>query len=115
MELNLNTVQRPTLNLTMMDEEQTVLRVKMPTLDMLKDLQDKSDVLDAADNGDSEAADELFEMLAALLSNNRDRVTVTAKELKKGKESKYHLDLEDAMLVYRAYVDFMSSILKAKN
>lgn len=115
MELNLNTVKRPTLDLTMMDDEQTVLRVKMPTQEMFKELQTNAGLLDAAAEGDRDSTDYLFDQLARLLSNNRDHITVTATDLKKGKDSKYHMDLEDAILVYRAYFNFISSIVNAKN
>lgn len=115
MELNLNTVKRPTLDLTMMDEEQTLLRVKMPTQEMFRELQTNAGLLDAAADGDKDSTDYLFEQLANLLSNNRDHITVTATELKKGKNSKYHMDLEDAILVYRAYFNFINSIISAKN
>ena len=113
MELNLNTVQRPTLNLTMMDEEQTVLRVKVPTLDMFKKVQAMSSSLDGVESGDKDSEEALYEVLAHLLSCNRDYIKVTADELKT--DGKYHLDLEDAILVFRAYVNFISSIANAKN
>ena len=115
MELNLNTVKRPTLDLTMMDEEQTVLRVMMPTQEMFKELQNNAGALDAAADGDKDSYAYVFEQLAMLLSNNRDHITVTAAELMKGKGSKYHMDLEDAIMVMRAYFKFISSIIDAKN
>lgn len=111
MELNLNTVQRPTLDLTLMDDEQTVLRVKMPTLDMFKEMQSVSSALDGVEDGDKDSVDALYEMLAGLLSNNRDRIKVTAEELR----GKYKIDLESAIIVFRAYVDFITSITRAKN
>lgn len=111
MELNLNTVQRPTLDLTLMDEEQTVLRVKMPTLDMFKEMQNTASALDGVEDGDKDSVDALYEMLAKLLSCNRDRIKVTATELR----GKYNIDLESAILVFRAYVDFITSITRAKN
>lgn len=113
MELNLNTVQRPTLNLTMMNEEQTVLRVKVPTLNQFKEVQALYSKLDGVEDGDKDSEDALYEVLARLLSCNRDHIKVTADELKK--DGKYHLDLEDAILVFRAYVDFIASIANAKN
>lgn len=111
MELNLNTVKRPTLDLTLMDEEQTLLRVKMPTLDMFKEMQEMTSSLDGVDDGDKDSAVALYDMLAKLLSNNRDRIKVTAAELK----GKYGVDLDSAILVFRAYVDFITSIINAKN
>lgn len=111
MELNLNTVQRPTLDLTLMDEEQTLLRVKMPTLDMFKEMQAMSSALGGVEDGDKDSVDALYGMLAKLLSCNRDRIKITAEELK----GKYNIDLESAILVFRAYVDFITSITRAKN
>lgn len=111
MELNLNTVQRPTLDLTLMDDAQTVIRVKMPTQEMFKELQNNAGVLDAADDGDRGSIEYLYEQLANLLSNNRDRVAITAHDLK----STYNIDLESAILIYRAYFNFISSIISAKN
>lgn len=111
MELNLNTVKRPTLDLTLMDEEQTLLRVKMPTLDLFKEMQSVSSSLDGVEDGDKDSADALYEILAKLLSCNRDRIKVTAPQLR----GQYNLDLESALLVFRAYVDFITSILNAKN
>ena len=111
MELNLNTVQRPTLDLTLMDEEQTLLRVMMPTLDMFKEMSGMSSAIDGVEDGDKESVEALYEMLAKLLSCNRDHIKVTAAELR----GKYKIDLESAILVFRAYMDFISSIIKAKN
>ncbi len=111
MELNLNTVQRPTLDLTLMDEEQTVLRVKTPTLDLFKELQALSAGLDGAEDGEKDSVDALYDILARLLSFNRDRVKVTAEELR----GKYNVDLESAILVYKAYVNFITSIMREKN
>lgn len=111
MELNLNTVKRPTLDLTMMDEEQTLLRVKVPTLDMFKEVQSMSSQLDGVEDGDKDSEAALYEILSRLLSCNRDYIKVTAADLK----GKYRMDLEDAVLVFRAYVSFIASITNEKN
>lgn len=111
MRLDLNTVQRPTLELVMMDEEQTVLRVMMPNKAMFKELTESDSVASGAEGGDGESSDALYDLVARLLSCNRDRIKVTAEEL----EHKYNLDLESVILVYKAYIDFVFSIIKEKN
>lgn len=111
MELNLNTVQRPTLKLTLMDEEQTVLRVKVPTLDMFKEMQSMASSLKGVESGEQESVDTLYEVLARLLSVNRDYRKVTADELR----NKYNVDLESAIIVFKAYMDFISAIANGKN
>lgn len=109
--LDLNTVQRPTLELTLMDEERTTLRVKVPTLDMFKEMQGVASSLGGVEDGDRDSVNLLYEMLAKLLSCNRDRVKITAEELRE----KYNVDLESALIVFQAYVDFVTSIVHAKN
>lgn len=111
MELNLNTVQRPTFKLTMMDDEQTVLRVKMPSKAMFKELAESDATVSGAEKGDKDSAEDMYVLVARLLSHNLDFITVTPEEL----ESKYRMELEDVILTYRAYVDFVLSFVKAKN
>lgn len=111
MRLDLNTVQRPTLELVMMDEEQTVLHVKMPTKAMFKELTDSDATVEGAENGNADSIDTLYDLVARVLDCNRDRIRVTPSDL----EAKYCMELEDVILTYRAYVSFVLSIVKEKN
>lgn len=111
--INLNTVKRPTFTVTMMDEENTTLRVKMPDLDMFKELEEAAAMVDDVEAGKSntDSVEALYDFLAKTLSCNRDYKTVTADELR----GKYGMELEDVILVYRAYVKFITAVIKEKN
>ena len=111
--IDLNTVKRPTLTVTLMDEEKTTLHVKLPTFEMFKEMQNAADVVDAveAGKGDEDSAVTLYHFLAKCLSCNREYKTVTAHEL----QNKYGMELEYVILVYRAYINFIADVIKEKN
>lgn len=110
-ELNLNTVKRPTFKLTLMDEEQTTLYVRMPTLDMYKEMQALSEELRGRDEDDQDTVAELYRFIARVISHNRDRIEVTPDELR----DKYNVDLETLLIVFKAYIKFLSAHTNAKN
>ena len=109
--LDLNSVQRPTLELTLMDDDRTLLRVSMPTEGMVSELQAMTSDLKKVEKGDREAVELIYDLAARLLSCNRDRIQVTAEELR----GKYRVDLESLLIVYSAYMDFINEISNQKN
>lgn len=109
--LNLNTAKRPTFELTMMDENETTLHVKVPELELFKELQAMSDDLNEADENDPAVMDGIFDFLARLLSCNRENITITSAEM----VDKYNMDFESALLVINEYVGFLTDIVNAKN
>ena len=56
--LNLNTAKRPTFELTMMDDDETVLHVKVPELEVFKELQAVADSMNEVDENDADTLDE---------------------------------------------------------
>lgn len=110
-ELNLNTVKRPTLKLMLTDEEKTTLYVRMPTLEMYKEMQDLSEQWSKGVEDDSDTVDELYRFIARVISHNRDGIKVTPDELK----GKYNIDLETLLIVYKAYIKFLAANTNAKN
>ena len=109
--LNLNTAARPTFELTMMDDDETVLHVKVPELEVFKELQAVADDMNEMDESDAAALDEMYDFIARLLSCNREKLTITAEEL----TGKYKMDFESALLVISEYVDFLTDIVNTKN
>lgn len=109
--LNLNTAKRPTFELTMMDDDETTIHVKVPELDLFKELQAMSDDLNEADENDPDVLDSIFDFLARLLSCNRENVAITSAEL----VGKYNMDFESALLVINEYVGFLTDVVNAKN
>ena len=109
--LDLNSVQRPTLELTMMDEARTLIRVSTPTEAMVQELQELGPEFNRMKTGDRSAVAAIYDLAARLISCNRDFITVTAEELR----SKYRMDLESAIVFFTAYMDFIAAITNEKN
>lgn len=109
--LDLNTVQRPTLELTLMDDARTKLLLSTPTEAVVQELQQMGAELDRLKSGNRDAVATIYDLAARLISCNRDFVKVTAEELR----AKYRMDLESAILFFSAYMDFISSIQNEKN
>lgn len=109
--LNLNTAKRPVFALTLMDEEETTIHVKVPSMDLFNELKASAAELDRLNDGDPEAEDMIYDLTARLLSCNRENLKVTAEELR----GKYNLELEDLLLVYGSYMGFLADIKTEKN
>lgn len=109
--LDLGSVKRPTLELTLLDDERTVLRVTTPSEGMVQELEEMQSEFSKLTTGDREAVDAIYELMARLLSFNRDFIKITAEDLR----GKYRVDLESLILVASAYVDFIDTVNKEKN
>jgi hypothetical protein len=109
--LDFNSAQRPTLELTMMDDARTVLRVKTPPERMVQELQAMQTELQKLTTGDLDAVAMIYDLAARLMSENRDFIKVTAEDLR----GKYKMALEDLILFYNAYLDFINALANEKN
>lgn len=110
--LDFNSVQRPTLVLTMKDAEKTKIRVSTPTENLVEKLQTVSKELsEVLTNGDGASIRATFDLAAQLISCNRDGIRVTAEQLR----DEFNLDLEDLVIFFSAYIDFVEEINRAKN
>ena len=111
-ELNFNSLERPHLKLTMRDADHTVLRVTTPTEELVEKLTacagELQEVLERKDEDATRAA---WDLLADFLSYNMEGIKVTADDLR----GKYGLYLEDAILLMKTYMDFITDITNAKN
>lgn len=107
--LDLNTAQRPTLELTLCDKERTLLHIGMPTEADIQELQGMD--FSALESGEQADAATVYEMAARLINCNRDGIKVTGKELRE----KYGMDLELVVVFFEAYTDFINTIANEKN
>lgn len=110
--LDLNTVKRPTLDLTLQDVDRTTLRLTTPTealVDELKGL--KAEDLENLKTGDREAVENIYDLAARLISCNREFIKITGDEL----QGKYRMDLETAAIFFVAYLDFINEVGNQKN
>lgn len=110
--LDFNSVQRPTLELTLKDDAHTVIRVCTPRTELVTRLSAQlSDLEDMMKKGDEAAVMTAFDLAAELISCNLDHLTVTGQELR----GKYGLELDDAIIFFGVYLDFLAEIQNAKN
>jgi hypothetical protein len=107
--LDLNTAQRPTLELTLCDKERTVLHIGMPTEADINELQAMD--FSSLESGEQADASAVYDMAARLINCNRDGVKVTGKSLR----TKYGMDLELAVVFFEAYTEFINTIANEKN
>lgn len=110
--LDLNTAARPTLELTLQDENKTTVLVSTPTEGLIQEVQQLSpEMLEIMKTGDQEGIDLIYDLAARLISCNRNFITMTGQELRE----KYNMDLESAVLFFSAYMDFLSDLTNEKN
>ena len=109
--LDLNNVQRPTLEVTLLDEERTTLRVTSPSEAVVNEFEALLPELNKLQQGDRSAVDLIYDLTARILSCNRDFIKVTAEELR----GKYRMDLETAIIFWAEYNKFIDGIANQKN
>lgn len=110
--LDFNALTKPTLDLTMKDDERTVIKVTTPTENLIERLTagmaDLKTVLAGKDKDSISAA---FQLVADLISCNTNGIAVSLEELR----GKYRFELFDLLAFYKVYMDFISEIQNAKN
>lgn len=110
--LDLNKAKRQVFPVTMMDDAQTVVNLTMPSADLIKELKAVGEeITSAITDNDHDAMDACYEIAAKLFSCNRARTVITAEQLK----TDYKMELEDLVVFFNAYLDFVAEITKAKN
>lgn len=110
--LNFNTVERPTLELIMQDDAQTLIQVGTPTEGLVEELSAMAPQLDKVLQAqDAESIKAIYDLAARLINCNRNFVKVTAEELR----DRYRMNFESLVLFYGAYIEFLDDIMKAKN
>ena len=103
----------PILPIELMDEQNTVIHVTPPTVDLQEELRARLTDLTSLFNGDDEDEKRaaLFDLAARLMSCNRNMRKITAEQLC----TVYRVDEEDLVVFYHAYADFLKEIENAKN
>ena len=111
-KLDFNALEQPVLELTLKDEDKTVVRCAVPTEELVERLQYIATDLQAVIKDNTGAATrELFGFAAELMSCNADGLTFTAEELR----DKYKLKLYDLVVFVKMYLEFIKEIEGAKN
>lgn len=116
-KLNFNEINRPVLELTMMDEAQTVITVTSPREGLVEELQATLPELDGILRaGDQAAMDTAYDLAARLINCNKQQLVVTPDDLRNKYWPKDRLtNLENLIFFFSAYMDFIGEINNAKN
>ena len=111
--LDFNTFTPPTLELVMKDEARTRIHVTTPQEKLIQELKDASEALEQSvgESSDEVVTNELYEYAAKLISYNREKMPVTASDLR----DKFHLTMDELIGFFSVYVDFITEIANAKN
>lgn len=97
----------------MMDKDQTVFHLTIPNVAVVQELKTIGTELQGAIDNDSLSLETCYDLAAKLFSCNRLHIIVTADELKD--KDKYDMELEDLILFFNAYTEFISKLIKEKN
>ena len=110
--LDFNVERLPALPLVMKDDARTRIDVTTPTEGLYEELRKIAPKLtETAQEPESLAARETYDLAARLISCNQQGLQVTAEDL----AGKYRFNLETLILFYGAYVRFVDEVVSIKN
>lgn len=108
-QINFAKNKKKYLNVTLPDE--TVIMVSTPkkkTLNQLVTIRENLKELDV-DDIDESVVDDLYEVSAIIMSNNKTGTVITKEKLED------LLDMEDIFKFYMCYMDFLKALTDEKN
>ena len=109
-DLDFNSIEQLTMGITLPNKEKTRLNLTTPTVSLAEKLEGSVGKVDEILNSDDKVSiNNLFQMVADLMSCNKEFRTVTAKELKDCLLAQH----VNAFLI--AYTEFLAEIKSAKN
>jgi hypothetical protein len=97
------------LTVKLNDEKNTVLMIGTPTKAILREFIAINERINEDGGADTEAINDLYNVCAKVMSFNKGGIKITADYLEP------FFDIEDVMIFFNAYTEFMSSITNAKN
>lgn len=106
MSLNFNSIAKKHLTVTLNDEKNTTLLVLSPTkkiMDILTSIESNSV------SSEKEQTETLYTACAAIMSRNKGGIKVSKDLLED------IFDIEDIMIFFNAYMNFMNEQMSAKN
>lgn len=111
--LDFNSIQRPTLEITMCDEARTKFRLVCPSEALIEKLEAVGpEMVEIMEKNDLNSIRAVFDLAAQLISSNDEGKQVTADDLR----DKYCLRLDAMIIFFSTYLDFIDEEVKnAKN
>lgn len=109
--LNFNNVKKQYLTVTLADENKTTLMIGTPTKQIMDDLIVLRDLKDSVgeEEADSEVMEGLYSACARIMSRNKGGIQIEKSLLEE------IFDLEDIMIFFNAYMNFINEINQSKN
>lgn len=110
--LDFNKINRPHLRVVMTDEAQTVIRVAVPTEELVRELDAALPAMkELMATPTPEATAASYDLTARIMSCNLDDIKVTVDDLR----GKYGFNLERLFMFNAAYKGFINEINNEKN
>lgn len=110
--LDFNAIQQPTWAIKLKDDEQTVVNLSAPSVDLVDRLVAATPELqDAAKTKDGKTIRAIYALVADVLNCNDDGFAFTAEELR----DRYRLTLLDVFKFVAGYLEFIKEIQDVKN
>ena len=110
--LDFNALQQPSWPIKLKDDEQTVVHVSAPTVELIDRLVAATPELEkVSKTKDGRTTRALYNLIADIMSINDDGYTFTGEELR----DKYKLTLVDIVRFVGGYFQFQKEIQEAKN
>lgn len=97
------------LTVKLADEKKTVLMIGTPTKEILEEFIEINEKVSDEDGVDKETLNDLYRICARVMSFNKGGIKITDKYLAG------FFDLEDIMVFFNAYSDFMEAVTNSKN
>lgn len=110
--LDFNTIEQPTWQVTLKDDEKTTVHLTALTVDLVDRLVAAAPELQGvAEHKDGRTIRAVYALIADVMNCNDDGFTFTAEELR----DKYRMSLLDVFKFTAGYLEFVKEIQDAKN
>lgn len=111
-KLDLNALEQPTLELTLLDDNKTTFRLVCPDVHLVERFMAAAKELpNVKSDKQPDTIKKLYELTAEMVSCNYDDIKVTAEELR----NKYRVKFVHLIFIFNDYLEFINEINEAKN
>lgn len=110
--LDFNNIEVQTLDIVLRDDARTKVHLRYPTEGLVQELiRISPEMHKVLETGDEESLNLTYDLVARIISCNRDGIKVTGDELR----NKYKMDFEMIIVFCSTYLDFLNELTNAKN
>ena len=110
--LDFNNIEVQTLDIVLRDDARTTFHLRYPTEGLVQELMHISpEMHKVLENGDMESLAMTYDLVARIISCNRDGLKVTGEELR----TKYRMDFEMIVVFCNSYLAFLNEATNSKN